>query len=598
MKISPIENLKMKKLVALFFLIASNSLLAQVQFEAKVSKNSLGVNERLRIEFTMNADGDNFQPPNFEASGFRVVGGPSQSVSQSWINGRSTFNKSYIYILLPTQKGALTIKQASIEINGQVYKTSPLKINVTNAVEIPKDPNEMPAISADDNLYLVADISKTNPYLNEPITVVYKLYFSYNIGITNWRELNKPKYNDFWSQNIDIKQLKAEDGMFKGERYRYVVLRKTVLYPTKSGKLEIEPLSLDIDCQVPTNRRNFWGQALMTEDSKRVSAGSKIITVKALPEKGKPDDFTGAVGRFDFRVKPSKTLLKNGESFDLDLSVVGTGNLKLFTLPKPVLPSALEMYDPVHDEKVATPLSGMTGKIADKYTIIPQYKGNYQIKPLRFSYFDLNTNSYKTIVSQPITITVLDGPSVASSGTTNPNNVAKNKIEVAKTFAYNKQQTILEQNEKDDFLGSNLFYSLVMLPFLAIPLLIVGKRRKEASDNDILGNKIKKSNALAKKYLSEAKKHLGNKEPFYIALEKALHNFLKAKLNIETSEMSKEKISEILKSKNAESETISDFIKLTENCELARYAMSSESTIQQDYEKAVAIISELEKQLK
>ncbi len=598
MKISPIENLKMKKLVALFFLIASNSLLAQVQFEAKVSKNSLGVNERLRIEFTMNADGDNFQPPNFEASGFRVVGGPSQSVSQSWINGRSTFNKSYIYILLPTQKGALTIKQASIEINGQVYKTSPLKINVTNAVEIPKDPNEMPAISADDNLYLVADISKTNPYLNEPITVVYKLYFSYNIGITNWRELNKPKYNDFWSQNIDIKQLKAEDGMFKGERYRYVVLRKTVLYPTKSGKLEIEPLSLDIDCQVPTNRRNFWGQALMTEDSKRVSAGSKIITVKALPEKGKPDDFTGAVGRFDFRVKPSKTLLKNGESFDLDLSVVGTGNLKLFTLPKPVLPSALEMYDPVHDEKVATPLSGMTGKIADKYTIIPQYKGNYQIKPLRFSYFDLNTNSYKTIVSQPITITVLDGPSVASSGTTNPNNVAKNKIEVAKTFAYNKQQTILEQNEKDDFLGSNLFYSLVMLPFLAIPLLIVGKRRKEASDNDILGNKIKKSNALAKKYLSEAKKHLGNKEPFYIALEKALHNFLKAKLNIETSEMSKEKISEILKSKNAESETISDFIKLTENCELARYAMSSESAIQQDYEKAVAIISELEKQLK
>ena len=576
----------------------TNSLWAQVQFEAKVSKNSLGVNERLRIEFNMNADGDNFQPPNFEASGFRVVGGPSQSVSQSWINGRSTFNKSYIYILLPTQKGALTIKQASIEINGQVYKTSPLKINVTNAVEIPKDPNEMPAISADDNLYLVADISKTNPYLNEPITVVYKLYFSYNIGITNWRELNKPKYNDFWSQNIDIKQLKAEDGMFKGERYRYVVLRKTVLYPTKSGKLEIEPLSLDIDCQVPTNRRNFWGQALMTEDSKRVSAGSKIISVKALPEKGKPDDFTGAVGRFDFRVKPSKTLLKNGESFDLDLSVVGTGNLKLFTLPKPVLPSALEMYDPVHDEKVSTPLTGMTGKIADKYTIIPQYKGNYQIKPLRFSYFDLNTNSYKTIASQPITITVLDGPSVASSGTTNPNNVAKNKIEVAKTFAYNKQQTILEPKEKDDFLGSSLFYSLVMLPFLAIPLLIVGKRRKEASDNDILGNKIKKSNALAKKYLSEAKKHLGNKEPFYIALEKALHNFLKAKLNIETSEMSKEKISEILKSKNAESETILDFIRLTENCELARYAMSSESAIQQDYEKAVAIISELEKQLK
>ena len=588
----------MKRIILLLFLM-TNSLWAQVQFEAKVSKNSLGINERLRIEFTMNADGDNFQPPNFEASGFRVVGGPSQSVSQSWINGRSSFNKSYIFILLPTQKGALTIKQASIDINGQIYKTSPIRVNVTNAVEIPKDPNEMPAISADDNLYLVADISKTNPYINEPITVVYKLYFSYNIGITNWRELNKPIYTDFWSQNIDIKQLTADDGMFKGERYRYVVLRITVLYPTKSGKLEIEPLSLDIDCQVPTNRRNFWGQPLMTEDSKRVSAGSKVIAVKPLPEKGKPEDFTGAVGRFDFKVSPSKTTLKNGESLDLNVSVTGTGNLKLFTLPKPVVPSALEMYDPVHDENVSIPLSGMTGKIADKYTIIPQYKGNYQIKPLRFTYFDLGSNSYKTIASQPITITVLDGPGVtANASTTNSNEVAKNKIEVAKTFAYNKQKTNLQPITKDDFLGSGLFYSLVMLPLLAIPLLIVGKRRKEASDNDVVGNKIKKTNALAKKYLSDAKKHLGNKEPFYIALEKAMHNFLKAKLNIETSEMSKEKISEILQTRNAQKDTITNFIQLTENCELARYAMSSESALQQDYEKAVGIISELEKQLK
>lgn len=579
-------------------MLISSSLFAQVQFEAKVSKNSLGLNERLRVDFTMNADGDNFVPPNFEASGFKVVAGPSQSVSQSWINGRSSFNKSYIFILLPTQKGSLTLKQASIEINGQIYKTSPVKINVTNAVQIPKDPNEAPTISADDNIYLVADISKSNPYLNEPITVVYKLYFSYNIGITNWRELNKPKYNDFWSQNIDIKQLVAEDGIFKGERYRYVVLRKTVLYPQKSGKLEIEPLSLDIDCQVPTNRRNFWGQAMMTDDSKRVSAGSKIINVRPLPERGKPEDFSGAVGRFDFKVKSSKTLLKNGESMDLDVSVVGVGNLKLFTLPKPIVPSALEMYDPVHDENVSTPLTGMSGRISDKYTIIPQYKGSYQIKPLSFTYFDLGSSSYKTITSQPITITVLDGPSVAGSEKTNPNDVAKTKLEVAKSFAYIKQKTALQSTQKEDFLGSGLFYSLVFLPFLAIPFLIVGKRRKEASDNDLVGNRIKRSNALAKKYLSEAKKHLGNKEPFYIALEKAMHNFLKAKLHIETSEMSKEKITELLLSRKANPETVADFIRLTENCELARYAFSSESAIQQDYDKAVVIISELEKQLK
>jgi BatD DUF11 like domain len=256
------------------------------------------------------------------------------------------------------------------------------------------------------------------------------------------------------------------------------------------------------------------------------------------------------------------------------------------------------MYDPVHDENVSTPLTGMSGKISDKYTIIPQYKGNYQIKPLRFTYFDLNSNSYKTISSQPITINVLDGPSLESTAKTNPNDVTKTQVEITKSFAYNKQKTTLKSMEKEDFLGSGLFYSLVFLPFLAIPFLIFGKKRKEASDNDIVGNKIKKSNALAKKYLSEAKKHLNNKEPFYIALEKAMHNFLKAKIHIETSEMSKDKISEILQARNAQLGTISEFITLTENCEFARYAPASETAIQQDFDKAVTIISALEKQIK
>ena len=237
----------MKKFIAVALFIIANPLLAQVQFEARVSKNTLALNERLRVDFIMNVDGDNFIQPSFD--GFRIIAGPSQQVSQSWVNGRSSFEKAYSYFLVPTRKGALVIKQAAIEFNGQVYKTNPVKINVTNAVQQSEEENDG-QISADNNLYLVADVSKTNPYINEPITVVYKLYFSYNIGISNWRELSKPKYNDFWSQNIDIKQLVAEEGMFKGERFRYVVLRKTVLYPQKSGKLEIEPLIARHRCTV------------------------------------------------------------------------------------------------------------------------------------------------------------------------------------------------------------------------------------------------------------------------------------------------------------------------------------------------------------
>lgn len=589
---------KMRRIVILIVLFLANSLVAQVKFEANVSKNTLGLNERVRIEFSMNEDGDNFVPPNFEASGFRVVGGPSQSISESWVNGRGSFQKTYSYVLLPLKKGNLVIKQAIIEINGQIYKTLPVKITVTNAVNQPNDANDPATVRADNNLYLVADISKTNPYVNEPITVVYKLYFSYNIGITNWQELNKPKYKDFWSQNIDVKQLVAEEGMFKGERYRYVVLRKTVLYPQKAGKLVIEPLSLDIDCQVPRGRPNFFGQVQLVDDSKRVSAGSKVIDVKPLPEAGKPANFTGAVGKFNFSVLPSKTTLKNGESLDLDIKVTGIGNLKLFNLPKPVVPSELEMYDPEHSENVSTPLSGMTGSISDRYTIIPQSKGNFPIKGLEFSYFDLSTGGYKTIASPNIMLNVLDGPGVVNSNVNSAEATSKTAATPSKSFAFIKQKTELESIESDDFVGSGLFYGLLFLPFLLIPVLVIVKKRKDTQDADVIGNKTKRANALAKKYLSEAKKQINNKEPFYIALEKAMHNFLKAKLNIETSEMSKDKITEILLSRNANSETVKEFITLTESCELARYAPSTSTIIHQDYDKAVEIISSLEKQIK
>jgi hypothetical protein len=130
-----------------------------------------------------------------------------------------------------------------------------------------------------------------------------------------------------------------------------------------------------------------------------------------------------------------------------------------------------------------------------------------------------------------------------------------------------------------------------------LPLIVLFKKKKEAIDGDITGNRIRMNNRLAKKYLSEAKKQINNKELFYIALEKAMHNFLKAKLHIETSEMSKENIQQLLLSRNANPEAVNDFIVLTENCEIARYAPSSSVTIQQDFDKAVVIISDLEKQI-
>ncbi|RBA29011.1 BatD family protein [Flavobacterium tibetense] len=582
----------MKKLVLLFTIFLHTLLAAQdVKFEAKVSKNSLGLNENLQVSFAINQDGDHFSPPDFE--GFRLVGGPFQSTSYSWVNGVKSFNRSFTYILQPTRKGTFTIKSASIEFNNEIYKTTPIKITVTDAIQQPKDPNS-PDYKAGEGIHLVAEVSKGNPYMNEPLTVVYKLYFDPRFIVRNVREVANPKYNGFWSQHIDIKKLEAVAGTYNGQDYAMVVWRKVILYPLEAGNKPLEPLSIHLDVDVPTRKRiGFMETTSYSTTQKTVSAGAKSINVKPLPEKGKPESFTGAVGTFDFSVKASKTQLKAGESLDLVVTASGNGNLKLFQLPKPEFPNAFEVFDPQHKEEVNTPLTGMTGKISDTYTIIPQFKGKYTIKPQTFAYFDLSSNSYKTITSEPIEITVLEGNAVAGS------NQNDNKKPVVKndTFQYIKLTSYLTPINKTPFFGSNLFYGLLVAPFLLLPIIILARKKKEARDADEFGNRVRRNTKLAKKFLADAKKQMGNKVPFYLAMEKALHNFLKAKLHIETSEMSKENIQELLLNKKATEATVGQFISLMNDCEFARYTPSSEVAMQQDYNKAVEVISELEKQI-
>lgn len=585
-----------KYISILVFSLASTLVFAQVKFEAKVSKEKLGVNERLRIDFEMNQDGDNFVPPSFED--FTVVGGPNTSVSNSWVNGKRSYTKTYSYFLAPKGRGKFTIKQATIEIDGEIYKTFPVTVTVTAAVERPNAPPEASDI-ASENIHLVAEVSKTNPYLNEGFTVVYKLYVSPETGVSNWREKDNPRYNDFWSQNIEIKGLNIQKGLYKGEEYRYVVLRKTVLYPQKTGKLKLEPLVLDITVEVPSGRADIFGRQIMTKVPKTVTAGSRTINVKALPEQGKPSDFKGAVGDFQFSVTTSKNQLNATESLQAKIEVSGNGNLKLFELPKLTTPSSLEVYEPEHSENVNTNLNGMRGRISDTYTIVPQYRGKYPIPPVSFSYFDLKTESYKRITSEEIVIDVLEGPMASTNNNDNSKVSTKQTVRPnTSTFAFIKTSSDWSNIKSESFFKSTEFWGMLLLPFLVIPLAIIIRRKKDERDADVQGNRIRKADRLARKYLSEAKKNLGQKEVFYESLERALHNYLKAKLNIETSDFNKEKIENLLKQRDVDENVVSDFISILESCELARYTPITQVTMQNDYEKAAKTISQIDKQLR
>ena len=589
--------MKLRFYIFLFFWITSiSNLKAQensVSFEAILSKKSLGINEKLRVDFKMNKDGDNFTPPNF--TGFKVVGGPNQSVSNMWVNGKRTFSKIYSYFLSPIKKGSVTIGQATIEIDNKIYKTLPVKISVSESVSISKDPND-PNYVVNENLHLVAEVSNISPYLNEGISIIYKLYYSPQINVTNVGEIETPEFENFWSQNIKIPRLQIERGSYKGDNYNFVTWKKIVLYPQKSGKLEVLPLSLDVSVDVPTNRRDFFGNRIYNQVSKKVTAGKRSINVKVLPLNA-PESFNGAVGKFDIKLKTNKTELNASESLQATVKVSGNGNLKLFSTPSIKVPSSLEKYDPEYNEKVSTNLTGMKGFISNTYTLVPQFQGKYPIKPVEFTFFNPKSNKYETIYSDEIIINVLEGPlsfqenNINSSSTTK----SKNILPSINQFKFIKTEFDLVKINSSSFIYSISFYSALIFPVLAILLLLIFFKSKKITNSQLIESRSRRANKLAKKYLSEARKNLENKDVFYVALEKALHNFLKSKLSIETFDYSKEKISKLLFTKNIDKESIELFIKLIENCEFARFTPASNVAINNDYENAVKVITEIDK---
>ena len=578
-------------LISLLTITRLTSQEESVNFEALVSKKSLGLNENLRVDFKMNKDGDNFNPPSFE--GFRVVGGPNQSVSNMFVNGKRTFSKTYSYFLSPLEKGLITVGQATIEINGKIFKTLPVEVNVSESVEISKDPND-PNYIVNENLHLVAEVSNPKPFLNEGISIVYKLYYSPQINVTNVGEIETPKFENFWSQNIKIPRLQIERGSYNGESYNYVTWKKTVLYPQKTGRLEILPLSLDVSVDVPTNRRDFFGNRIYSQVSKKITAGRRVIQVSELPDNA-PSSFNGAVGDFDIELTTTKTDLNASESLQATIKISGKGNLKLFSPPSIEAPSSLEKYDPEYTENVSTNLAGMNGNISNTYTLVPQFQGKYPISSVDFTFFNTSLKKYETLKTKEIIVNVLEGPTLLTEkvdpqNSTTPSNI----LPSINQFKFIKTKPNLVNINSSSFINSTYFYIIIFLPFFIIILTVIFFKSKKITDSDLKKYKSISANKLARKYLFEAKKNLDKKDMFYVSLEKAMHNFLKSKLSIETSDYSKERIQDLLKNRNVDDDTQKLFIRLIENCEFARYTPASNVAINKDYENAVKVISELD----
>jgi predicted house-cleaning noncanonical NTP pyrophosphatase (MazG superfamily) len=608
----------MRKLILFIAFLIGQTAFAQVEFTAS-AKTKVAQNERFHLVFSINAQGDGFKAPvikDFQARG------PFQATSSSWVNGVSSFKKSYTYTLTPKKQGTFTIPPASIVYNGKQYFTKPLKITVTKPKKQantqrqqqqqyqdpwaaffgnrnkhrpgiqeqpkPQTAEEKAALiaQAKDEIFVAALVSNSNPYLNEAVTVTYRLYVS-DAGVSDYGIKELPEFGGFWSQDIKG-QYRIQKTEIDGKQYRYATLKKVLLFPQRTGKLKIEPLKVEMAVDIPTNQHDVFGRPLTKREIIRKQSHAKTIQVKPLPEEGKPIDFSGAVGSFNFNARLNKNQIKTGESAELLLKVQGTGNLKLFSLPEIKLSSELEVYEPEHQEKMRTTASGLQGFVSEKYVLVPEYGGKFPIQNLSFTYFDPKQEKYIRKEVANITLDVIGAKKEATISSTNKNN------ENVVFHPIKKSLTAVSKTTKL-FFKTQTYWILLLIPFAIIPILLLFKQRRDAYLNDVEGLKTRKASRLVKKYLSEARKNKNNKEAFYEALEKAYHNFLKAKLKIETSDFTQDRIAELLAEKDVNKDLITQFISSLKSCDMARYSPFTSADIANEYDKAAQIITQLNK---
>ncbi|NLA63350.1 MAG: protein BatD [Bacteroidales bacterium] len=449
------------KIFLLLFLLQSNSLFAQdVIFKASAPKGVVK-NEQFRLTYTVNKEGKELRLPS-DMEGFEILFGPSVSLSNSTqiINGKSTSQSSFshTYILTAPQEGSFTIGPASIIINGSNYKSNSVTINV-----LPPDKEKEKSQSGQSSsssieiestdAFIRAIVSKNRIYEQEGFMVTFKLYTT--LDVVNFGRIEFPEFEGFLVEELDIpsnQQLQLEH--YNGKNYYTADLRKTLLFPQRSGKMTIPSGRLEMIFSVPSGKKisSFFGMQEVNVDVKKPLITNPVsINVTALPS-GKPSSFNGAVGSFTLKPTISTDKIAANEPVTIKLEISGTGNQKLIQNPEVEFPTNFELYDPTIDNALTPSANGFNGTRTIEYLVIPRYEGDYSIPPIEFSYFDISSRSYKTVKSPTYSLTVSKGD--PSKATASSSYVNQQEVRVEQDISYikNEQQTFI--NTDNLFEGS------------------------------------------------------------------------------------------------------------------------------------------------
>ena len=566
---------------AILYIILNISVAYCIQVKAYVDKNKCSINDLINYKIELQ-DANSFGDVKMEkiSKYFSVISGPSQQTSMQWVNGSVTNSRIMSWSISPKKSGKLTIPALTIIVGNKKYKTSPIIIQVSGTKKK----------KLDRDVFITSEIDKQEVYLGEQITLLYKIYRKVKISI---EPFEVPEFSGFWTEELyRPNQIKFKKVDLNGVRYQVGTLYKVALFPISGSEATIKPLVIKIQTQEKRPRRNrdpffdpFFDSFFTKTETKILRSPEREVSIKNFPEP-RPGGFTGAVGLFNITTSIDRDSTNVNEAITFRVSVNGTGNLGLFTLPKFNFSDQLDQFPPKENFEKNLFRDELSGTMSWEYILVPRISGKISIPPISMTYFDPNIEKWKKISTAPTIIPVKKGKGriLDNSG------LSKKEIELLKRDInyIRTSEPVWKKIEEDSFF---IIICIYMFAFSLVPVPLVF--------NFFLGYRLNsKSSRISRKALSTARKKVSNRsEKSSIPASKIIFSYLKDKLQLTSDNLDPITVEDLLRDA-LDASLLNELIihlKVCEGSYYGRMQNNSETDIEQ---KTIDLLEKIDGQIK
>jgi hypothetical protein len=570
-----------------------------LSISSSVDKNQVALGDPITLSVLISGEGGSTPDPVMpDLSDFDVYSS-GKNTSITFENGKFASTLEMSYVLVPKKIGSLTIGPVTVKQKNQTARSNPIQIEVTKPGQIgsgtpsQRKTQRTTTPNRTENFFIEQTVDKRRPYVGEQVTLTFRFYQAENL----WEQpsLAWPEFNGFTIEDLPPNNRYIK--IINNKRYQVTEIKRAI-FPITSGEFVIDSPRLTIREDIFDSFRDPFNMFRRGRRAAR-SGGPQVLTtdpikltVRQLPSRGKPADFSGAVGQYNIKVSVDKDSVGVDEPITMKVTLSGTGNIK--SLPAIAIPEMQDfrVYESGKTESISNSGGTVSGSKTFEQAVIPVTSGNFQIPSIEFSFFNPARGQYQTVSTKPVDILASGEVLVDIAGA--PQNVigAGNK-----SFTYILTD-FSPPGKSIDLYNSFWFWIIQFVPLVGITAALFFRMRfrKMLGDHAYARRMSagKKSRMAFKSALR--KKESGDTEGFYGDMYNSMVGLIADRLNLEKSALTVDDIKDIDK---IDRQTLTDLTEFLDNCLDARYAPGANSSagMEETAKKASRLLGRLEKTL-